>query len=105
MLNLITNAAQAMEKIKPEDRGISITGTSGDGYVTVAVRDCGEGIDEVIMGKLFKPFATSREGGLGIGLAISHAIISEHQGKIHGKNIPNGGAEFSFSLKVIHDES
>ena len=63
------------------------------------------GIDDELIGKLFEPFITSRKEGTGVGLAISRQfIVEEHHGKIWAENNPEGGAEFSFKLK-ISDES
>ena len=69
----------------------------------VTVRDNGTGIDESIREKLFEPFITSKNTGMGIGLTICQSIIEDHQGKIWAKNLSEGGAEFSFSLKIIKD--
>ncbi len=72
-----------------------------DNEVIVKVRDNGEGIDASIKEKLFEPFITSKNTGMGIGLTISQSIVEDHQGKIWAENLPEGGAEFSFSLKTI----
>jgi signal transduction histidine kinase len=74
-----------------------------DDFVSVSVRDYGKGIDESISDRLFEPFITSRKEGSGVGLAISRLIIEEHHGKITAMNMPDGGAEFSFKLKIYHE--
>jgi signal transduction histidine kinase len=104
LLNLFTNATQAIEKAGTRNRAIIISEFTDNDVVTVTVRDFGEGIDESMKDKIFKPFETSRKEGTGIGLAISHTIIVNHQGKIWAENIPGGGASFSFSLKICQDE-
>ena len=68
---------------------------------SVKVRDNGAGIDASIKEKLFEPFVTSKNTGMGIGLTISQSIVEDHQGKIWAKNLSEGGAEFSFSLKLF----
>jgi two-component system sensor kinase FixL len=73
--------------------------------VRVSVQDSGKGIEEEIKEKLFKPFVTTRESGFGIGLAVSRSIIENHNGEIWAENIPGGGAEFSFRLKITKDEA
>ena len=70
----------------------------------VSVRDNGDGIEESIKEKLFKPFASSKKEGTGIGLSICRSIIEDHHGKIWAENMPDGGAKFSFSLKILKDE-
>jgi signal transduction histidine kinase len=100
LLNFVSNAAQAMEDVKDDKRVIKIFEEIVNNKVIVSVRDYGTGIDETIKGKLFKPFATTKEKGFGIGLAISKTIIDEHEGKIWADNNSDGGATFSFQLNL-----
>ncbi len=100
LLNFVSNAAHAMEEVKDDKRVIEIFEETGNNKVIVSVRDYGTGIDETIKSKLFKPFATTKEKGFGIGLAISKTIIDEHEGKIWAENNPDGGATFSFQLNL-----
>ena len=72
--------------------------------MTVSVRDNGKGIDEAVKEEIFKPFITSKKEGMGIGLSICQSIIEDHRGKIWAENLPEGGAEFSFSLGIISNE-
>ena len=103
VLNFIANASQSLEKTKNRINFINITVIPDDEYVTVSVRDYGHGIDESVKDQLFEPFVTSRTEGTGVGLSISRLIIEDHQGKIWAENKPDGGAEFSFKLKIYHD--
>lgn len=104
ILNLIINASQSLEKSDTKNKNIHITQTLSNGNVIVSVRDYGDGIAETIINKLFKPFATLKKEGMGIGLSICRSIIEDHGGKIWAENIPGGGAKFSFSLKILKDE-
>jgi len=72
--------------------------------VIVSVRDNGKGLDEAEKEKLFKPFITTKKEGTGVGLVICRSIIEDHDGKIWAENMFDGGAKFSFSLKIIKDE-
>ena len=72
--------------------------------LTISVRDSGQGISPEMKENLFKPFMTSRKGGSGIGLALSHSIIDKHNGKIFAENHEGGGAEFSFRLNIMQNE-
>jgi signal transduction histidine kinase len=101
ILNFFTNATQAIENIKAIDRTVVISENVNNDFVTVSVRDYGQGFEESLKDKIFQPFISSKKEGLGIGLAISSAIIDDHQGKIWAENMPGGGAMFSFSLKII----
>jgi signal transduction histidine kinase len=103
LLNFLLNATQSMEKIDASNREITISSTTKDSEVIVSVSDNGEGIDEATKDKLFKPFITSKKEGTGIGLVICRSIIEDHGGKIWAENNPDGGAKFSFSLKMLED--
>jgi signal transduction histidine kinase len=104
LLNLISNAANAMEGTNNKEKTIDIIEKIDNESVTVSVRDYGAGIDESIKSKLFKPFITTKENGTGIGLAISKTIIDEHGGKIWAENNPDGGASFSFQLNLYKND-
>jgi signal transduction histidine kinase len=103
ILNFITNASHSIEKVNAQNRNIIISERLDNEYVIVSVRDYGEGIPESVMKTLFKPFVSSKKDGSGIGLAISRSIIDDHLGKIWAENMPDGGAMFSFSLKILED--
>jgi signal transduction histidine kinase len=105
LLNFILNASQAMEKVNNSNKKIIISNKISSGDVIVAVQDSGKGIDESEKEKLFKPFITSKKEGTGVGLVICRSIIEDHDGKIWAENIPDGGAKFSFSLRILMDES
>jgi signal transduction histidine kinase len=66
--------------------------------VQVQVRDSGPGIAPRIRERLFQPFVSSKETGLGLGLSICKQLIEAHGGTIHGDNDPEGGAVFRFTL-------
>jgi PAS domain S-box-containing protein len=104
LLNLILNAAAAMDETKADLRKIVIkTEKHEDRGVKVSVRDSGAGIDEARKDKLFEPFYTTKPGGMGMGLAISESIIHAHGGLIWAENNPDGGATFSFTLPISRD--
>ncbi len=93
-LNLILNAVQACSaggKVRITTNGLA------DG-VEIVVRDDGSGIAEEVREHLFTPFATSRKGGIGLGLAIVERIISAHHGEISACNRQEGGAQFRVYL-------
>jgi C4-dicarboxylate-specific signal transduction histidine kinase len=100
LINLVMNSLDAMEGLPKERRLIVIrTRKSGDGMITLEVIDQGKGIPSEIMPRLFGPLVTSKEDGLGLGLAISKTIIDHHQGTLKAGNNPDVGARFSFSLR------
>ncbi|MFZ0471228.1 MAG: sensor histidine kinase [Bacteroidales bacterium] len=105
LLNFLYNAGHAIENCDIDKRIIEIFQHINKDSVRVSVRDSGKGIEVEIKEKLFKPFVTTRESGFGIGLAVSRSIIENHNGEIWAENIPDGGAEFSFRLKILKDEA
>ena len=67
-------------------------------WVEVHIRDNGSGISPRIRQRLFEPFVSNKETGLGLGLSICKRLIEDHGGVIRGDNHPEGGAEFAFTL-------
>jgi signal transduction histidine kinase len=72
--------------------------TSGLPALEVRIEDTGPGIAPHIRQRLFEPFVSSKETGLGLGLSICKRLIEAHGGSIHGENSREGGAVFRFFL-------
>ena len=104
ILNLLFNASQSMQHLHSDKRAVDIFQTLSNDNITISVCDYGKGIDESIKDTIFKPFITSKKEGTGIGLSICRSIIEDHEGKIWVENKTDGGAKFSFSLKIFKDE-
>jgi two-component system sensor kinase FixL len=104
LLNLMTNAIEAMKKTPLRILEVR-SATLATDTVAVSICDSGTGIAETEKDKLFTPFFTTKKEGLGMGLAICQSIIEEHGGRIWGENNPTGGATFSFSLQAWREES
>ena len=106
LLNLIVNAADAMDEIDVARRRIEIRARLVDAHtVGLAVRDHGPGVAEHRIGHLFEPFYTTKASGLGMGLAIAKVIIESHGGRIWVENDPAGGAVVQFTLRVVPRET
>lgn len=104
LINLVRNAFDAMRDTPADQRTVEIaTEYSGDGAISVAVRDHGAGISQTSRERLFEQFFTTKEEGLGMGLAIVRSIIQTHGGRIMAENAPGGGARFSFTLPIVKD--
>lgn len=100
LLNLIINASDAMKDVECH-RIVVKTRNDGDQTIEVAVSDCGHGLDEKDLDRVFQPFFTTKEEGLGMGLAINRSIIEAHGGRLWVENNPDQGATFYFTLPVI----
>jgi FixJ family two-component response regulator/signal transduction histidine kinase len=98
-LNLILNAAQAMEACPPAERLITLrAGRAVGGRVAVEVRDAGAGIKPDDLPAVFEPFWTTRTEGLGLGLAICRSIVEAHGGEIRAEPNAGRGVTFRFDL-------
>ncbi|MEI9991963.1 MAG: PAS domain S-box protein [Rhizomicrobium sp.] len=99
ILNLVRNAVDAMSNSERRDL-IVATAMDGPGHVCVTVSDTGPGIAPDVMARLFQPFVTTKENGMGVGLTICQSIVEAHDGKIWGEGNERGGATFGFRLPV-----
>jgi signal transduction histidine kinase/ABC-type uncharacterized transport system substrate-binding protein len=99
LLNLVMNGMDAMASTASDQRHILIS-TRGmeSGSVEVRIRDRGHGVPAQENGRLFEPFYTTKEHGLGLGLAICATIIQSHGGRLTVVNHASGGAIAMFSL-------
>jgi C4-dicarboxylate-specific signal transduction histidine kinase len=99
--NLAINAVQAMSS-RAERRLTIRTMLTDQMTLCAEVEDTGPGIPDDHSGRLFQSFFTTKEGGLGIGLAICRSIIEAHGGRIEAANRGGGqGAVFCFTLPVV----
>jgi two-component system sensor histidine kinase HydH len=95
-LNLLLNALQASSP----GGTVDVLVERHDGHVDLAIRDKGRGIPVEIVDRLFEPFTSQRDGGIGLGLAIVRRIVRAHGGDVTARNRDGGGAEFIVSLPV-----
>ena len=99
MLNLIMNAVEAMSGVHDRRREIIITTGPGEGgEVLVAVRDSGVGVDPEEQDKVFDAFYTTKQTGMGMGLAISRSIVEHHGGRLWAEPNDGPGATFLFTI-------
>ena len=98
-LNIILNAAQAMEG----NGKLSITTGPERQQIKVKIRDTGPGIPPEVVKNIFSPFFTTKEKGTGLGLAISYGIIERHKGKIDVETALGKGSTFIVSLPISVD--
>jgi two-component system sensor kinase FixL len=101
LLNLLLNAAEAMEGIDAHERVIEVTADSEAGAVHLQVIDRGSGIPEGRLHQVFEAFFTTKSGGMGLGLAISRSIVSAHGGRLWASNNAGPGASFHLTLPSV----
>jgi two-component system sensor histidine kinase HydH len=97
VLNLLINALDVLPHaglVKIEVSGP----TQEQRSAIVRIQDNGPGLAPSIKDRLFEPFASTKETGLGLGLSICRRLIEAHNGTIHAANTPEGGAVFTFTL-------
>lgn len=105
LLNLVRNACDAMQGTSKSNRILTITTRQIDtDSIQVSVDDTGPGLDEAILNQVCQPFFSTKEDGMGMGLAIARSVVEAHGGRMFITNTPQGGASFSFTLPVINDE-
>ena len=103
LLNLIRNAAESMASSSRRPRQLMISATlHSPEFVEVLVEDDGPGIPEELHPKLFRPFMSTKEGGVGLGLTISRSIIETHGGRLWFEPREQG-AGFRFTLPLTTD--
>jgi signal transduction histidine kinase len=103
-LNLLRNAAEAIPEGKNE-RLVLVRATrdldqNGKSWVQVEIRDTGSGIAPTQLQKIFIPFFTTKPKGYGVGLALTHRVITEHGGTLTAANNSSGGAQFTLRLPM-----
>ena len=104
ILNLLLNGAEAMIHCNPERRKLVLR-TRFDGQeVHLAVRDYGTGLDPRNVEKIFEPFYSTKNKGMGMGLWINRAIIQAHGGRLWATNNDDAGATFAVMLPVSERE-
>jgi two-component system, LuxR family, sensor kinase FixL len=104
MLNLLLNAFQAMKDCPVAERQVTVRTELNNSMTIVAVRDRGEGLNDDQLEKIFQPFYTTKNNGLGLGLAISRSIVEAHGGRLWAQNNPDRGATICFTVPVEREE-
>jgi len=100
ILNLLLNAFQAMKNCPVNERQVTVRTELDCHMAIVNVRDRGEGLKADQVDKIFQSFYTTKNDGIGLGLAISRSIVEAHGGRLWAQNNPDRGATISFTLRV-----
>ncbi|QKK20419.1 sensor histidine kinase [Rhizobium indicum] len=104
ILNLATNAMDAMLNAVPAGRTLTFATGLANEKAELRVSDTGDGIPEERLIRIFEPFYTTKQAGTGLGLSIARAILETYGGTICAGNRPEGGAVFCVALPLAHRE-
>ena len=105
LLNLVTNAVQAVSTLPPErPRRLRLSTERHEGEAVLRVRDTGPGVPPHLVPHLFTPFFTTKAPGegTGLGLSLSYGMVKAHGGLLAYEPPPEGGAEFRITFPLLH---
>jgi len=104
-MNIVSNAAEAMESAGKGELSITTHCSSENGKITVFFKDTGVGIPDENLSKLFEPFFTTKKRGKGVGLGLSlaYGIIQEHDGSINVQSEKGNGTTFVIEIPLKHE--
>ena len=102
-VNLLRNAIEATEGQR--ERGLSVQLRREEGRAVLRFADAGPGLPQEVKERLFEPFVSTKEGGMGVGLAICRAIVEAHAGRISAEVRPGGGTVIRIDLPLARAEA
>ncbi|MGZ5048996.1 MAG: MASE1 domain-containing protein [Usitatibacter sp.] len=104
LLNLIVNACDAMESNPPDERNLTLTTFIAQNEMRIGVLDCGVGLPDDVEA-LFEPFHSTKDGGLGMGLAICRTLVTSHGGRLWAERRAERGAAFYVALPLAKEDA
>ena len=99
--NLLMNALQSLDKVPASERHLSVSVVRNGSEGVLNVTDTGTGIAPEALPRLFEPFFSTREGGLGLGLSLSETLASGMGGSLSAANTAVRGARFTLLLPLV----
>ncbi len=103
LVNLLRNAVQSTAGV--ENPLVTVRAGLDGKMVKVSVVDNGAGLSPLVSARIFEPFVTTKEAGMGLGLSVSKSIIEAHDGSLWAEPPPSGGAAFHFTLPLKSKEA
>lgn len=100
LLNLLRNAFEAMEDSKTRNVIVRARMVGRGEWAELSVNDTGPGLSQEVTEKLFQPFVTTKDSGMGVGLSICRTIVENHGGRMWAQSEPGHGASFRLTVPV-----
>ena len=100
LLNLVMNGCDAMEGDDASHQLVVRTRLAGGAGVEVSVSDSGRGIPAADLERVFEPFVTTKEHGMGLGLSVCRMIVAAHGGRLWAESVEGKGTTMRFALPV-----
>jgi len=103
LINLLTNARDAMKENDPSERRIQVSTRTQGSLIELAVKDQGTGMPEDVVSKAFDPFFTTKEvgSGTGLGLSVSKELVEKYDGQIEVETAPNEGTTITLRFPEV----
>jgi signal transduction histidine kinase len=101
VLNVITNAAEAMESATDRPRVLRVASSRGGEGVVIAVEDSGVGVDPQNLGRIFEPLFTTKPRAIGVGLSICRSVVEAHGGSVSASPGDPHGLALRISLPAV----
>lgn len=99
-LNLLMNAFDAVHECEPGHRRVTLRASQRDASAVLEVVDCGPGLSEDALRRIFEPFQTTKREGIGLGLWICHEIVAAHGGTLTATRNATGGMTFTAAFPL-----
>jgi PAS domain S-box-containing protein len=105
VINFLMNAFDAVQPLDPAERHVRLRTFRRDGHMTIEVIDYGHGLTDEALTRVFEPFYTTKQEGLGLGLPICRTIVEAHGGAIEARRNTGPGMTFSASFPILERRS
>ncbi len=99
VLNIITNAFHAMDGAAQE-KILKVTTAQEEGSFVLVIKDTGVGVSRENLSRIFEPFFSTKQGGLGLGLPMTKRVVEEHGGRVEFSSIEGKGSEVKLVLPM-----
>lgn len=104
LVNLMRNAIEAMQDSPRRELMLSVI-SPDQKSVEISLADTGPGLPQHVSERLFQPFVSTKQSGMGVGLSICRSIIEQHDGRIWAEPNPGGGTVFRFVLPAVEQRA